>query len=325
LCLASNPRSERPASGMKSLSALFLLFIGACGGGGLSNSSGGGAPGGSALPAADHVFLVVLENHSFPQVIGNPSMPYLNGLAAQNALAGNYFANIHPSIGDYFMLTTGEIESSNDEFSGVVSDDNLVRASAAAGKTWKAYMESIPAQGYIGDDVLPYMKRHNPFAYFTDVSGPDGQHATAQAANLVPFSQLAADLSANTLPSFGFIAPNTLHDAHSCPGGGLVCPDAVRLSAADRWLQNNIDPLIKSPAFANGVLIVTFDEGDRNDLANVGGQVATVLVGTHVKTAFRSTTFYQHQSTFRLILDLLKVSDHPGLSGNAASMGEFFQ
>ena len=301
-----------------------LLLLAGCGGGSLSNSGSGGG-GGPTTPTADHVFLVVLENHSFSQVIGNPAMPYLNSLATQNSLAANYFANLHPSIGNYFMLTTGQIVSADDGFTGVVSTDNLVRALAGAGKTWKAYMESIPSTGYLGGDVLPYMKRHDPFAYFTDVAGPDGQHATAQAANIVPFTQLSADMAANSLPSFGFIAPNTVHDAHDCPGGGIVCPDSELLAAADAWLKTNIDPLIHSPAFANSVLIITFDEGRKSDLANGGGQIATVLVGSHVKTGFRSMTFFQHQSTLRLILDLLQVGDHPGLSATAPSMNEFFQ
>lgn len=252
-------------------------------------------------------------------------MPYLNGLAAQNSLATNYFADSHPSIGNYFMLTTGQVISTDDSFPGPVSADNLARAFAGAGKTWKAYMQNIPSQGYIGSDVLPYVKHHNPFAYFTDVAGSDGQHASAQAASLVPMSQLPTDTAGNTLPNFGLIVPDVDNDGHSCPGGGTSCTDSARLSAADTWLSNNIDPLIKSPAFANSVLIITFDEGDASDLANVGGQVATVLVGTHVKKGFRSTTLFQHQSTLRLILDLLKVGDRPGACATAASMNEFFQ
>ena len=315
---------------MKFISSFFLCMavvcsfgVAGCGSSALSNSGGGGS--GNALPAADHVFVVVLENHSFSDVIGSSSMPYLNSLASGNSLAANYFGNAHPSIPNYFMLTTGQIETVDDGFTGVVSDDNLVRALAGAGKSWKAYMESIPSAGYIGPDVLPYVKHHDPFAFFTDVAGSDGAHPTAQAANIVPFTQLSADMSANALPNFGFIAPNLFDDAHDCPGGGSGCPDSVVLATADTWLKNNIDPLIHSPAFANSVLIITFDEGKLTDLANVGGQVATVLVGTHVKTGFRSTTLYQHQSTLRLILDLLKIGDRPGLSATATSMNEFFQ
>jgi acid phosphatase len=266
------------------------------------------------------VFLILLENHAFSQVIGSPFMPYLNSLAAQHSLATNYFANTHPSIGNYFMLTTGNIETNNDAFTGTVSSDSIPRAFAASGKTWKAYMESLPSAGYTGGDVYPYFKHHNPFAYMTDVLG-----SSAETANLVPFTQLTSDMSAGALPNFAFIAPNAEDDAHDCPTGGSVCLDTDKLTAADNWLKNNIDPLIKSPALANSVFIIVFDESLDVDLVNGGGKVAWVMAGSHVKSAFKSTTVYQHQSTLRLVLDLLRVTDHPGNSATAPTMQEFFQ
>ena len=269
---------------------------------------------------ADHVFLVVLENHSFGQVIGNPAMPYLNGLATAHSLAADYFANAHPSIPNYFMLTTGNLETLDDNFTGTISDDNIVRALTGGGKTWKAYVESIPSVGYTGPNAGTYLKRHNPFSYFSDVVG-----SPAQAANMVPFSQLSTDLNAGSLPNFVYIVPNSQNDAHDCPGGGSSCTDDQELAAADAWLKANIDPVINSPKFGNSVLIVTFDESVATDFTNGGGQVATVLVGPHVKTGFRSSTTYQHQSLLHTMLQLLNVNDMPGASAVAASMGEFFQ
>jgi phosphatidylinositol-3-phosphatase len=198
---------------------LFALFcfsaltVSGCGGGSLSSNFGGGSPGsGNTLPTPDHVILVVLENHSFSQVIGSPAMPYLNSLANAHSLATNYFGDVHPSIGNYFMLTTGQLESVDDNFTGTVSDDNIVRALSGAGKSWKAYMESIPSAGYLGGDAGTYLKHHDPFSYFSDVVSN-----SAQAANIVPFTQIQADITAGTLPNFAFIAPNTRDDAHDCP------------------------------------------------------------------------------------------------------------
>ena len=277
-------------------------------------------PTSTTIPAADHVFVVVLENHAFNQVIGSPFMPYLNSLANSHALATNYFANTHPSIGNYFMLATGNVETNDDAFTGTVSSDSIPRAFAASGKTWKAYMESLPSVGYTGGDVYPYFKHHNPFAYMTDVLG-----SGAETANLVPFTQISSDLASGTLPNFAFIAPNAKDDAHDCPAGGSACLDSDKLTAADNWLKNNIDPLIKSPALANSVFIIVFDESLDVDLVNGGGKVAMVMLGSHVKAGFKSTAFYQHQSTLRLVMDLLRISDHPGNSATAPTMGEFFQ
>src|SRR5215471_2747799 len=302
-------------SGTLLLVLAFFLFLNGCGG--VTNVAGSSNPGSPPLtPSADHVFVVVDENHSFSQVIGSSSMPYLNSLATQHALATNYFANLHPSIPNYFMLTVGLVETVDDNFSGTVSDNNIVRALTGAGKTWKSYVESLPSQGYTGGDVPPlYLKHHNPFAYLSDVLS-----SSAQESNLVPFSQLSSDLASGSLPSFGFIVPNPQDDGHDCPGGGSSCPDSAKLAAVDAWLKANIDPLITSPGFGNSVLIITWDEALDTDIANGGGQVATVLVGPHVKTGFRSTTFYQHQSTLRLALDLLKVSSLPNAAASAPMM-----
>jgi acid phosphatase len=190
----------------------------------------------------------------------------------------------------------------------------------ASGKTWKAYLESVPALGYLGDDVSPYLKHHNPFAYLSDVVS-----SSTQAANMVPFSQLSADLASGKLPSFGYIMPNAQDDAHDCPGGALICPDSDLLTAADNWLKNNIDPLIKSPAFGNSTLIITWDESTLTDLDNIGGQVATIVVGPRVRPGFRSTTHHQHQDTLRSILQALGVTSMPNAAAIANSMGEFFQ
>ena len=68
-----------------------------------------------------HVVLIVEENHSFADVIGSSSMPYLNSLAQKYGLAAQYYANAHPSLPNYFMLTVGQTETTDDNFAGVIS------------------------------------------------------------------------------------------------------------------------------------------------------------------------------------------------------------
>jgi phosphatidylinositol-3-phosphatase len=116
-----------------------------------------------------------------------------------------------------------------------------------------------------------------------------------------------------------------LNDGHDCPAGLTFCTDAQILTNTDSWLKTNIDPLIKSPNFGNSLLVLTWDESLDTDFTNGGGHVATVLVGPHVKSGFRSLTLYQHQSLLRLVLDALKISDLPGAAAGASPMGEFFE
>lgn len=300
------------------LLAVALAFLAGCGGSSNTTASNNNV---LAVPAADHVFLVVLENHSFSEVIGSPAMPYLNSLASQGALATGYFANTHPSIGNYFMLTVGSEETNNDAFSGTISDNNIVRALDQAGKSWKAYIESLPSVGYTGGDVVPlYLKQHNPFSYLSDVV-----NSSSQAANMVPFSQFSADLAANNLARFVYIAPNSGNDAHDCPGEAASCADTDKLAAADTWLKNNIDPLIHSSNFGNSLLIITWDESVDTDTADGGGQVATVIIGPHVRSGFRSTMTHQHQDTLRTILQALGVSNLPNAAGTANTLGDMLQ
>jgi acid phosphatase len=270
------------------------------------------------------VFIVVEENHSYGSVIGNPSMPYLNGLASGNGLATQYFADAHPSLPNYFELTLGEGTSitgvEGDSFSGVVTQDNVVRALTAAGKTWKCYAEALPSNGYLGGDSGAYVKRHNPFVYFSDV-----QDSSSQAGNVVQFTQLSSDLGSNSLPDYGFIVPDLNNDAHDCPPGLSTCTDDQKLANADQWLSNNIGPLLTNSAFQNSLLVIVFDEGDITDVQNFGGHVAAVIVSPLAKSGYQSTTFYEHASTLRLMLEGLGVTDLPGAAATAADMGEFFK
>ena len=261
------------------------------------------------VPAFGHVILLMEENHSYSSVIGSSSMPYLNGLAQQYGLATQYFANTHPSIGNYFELTTGQIITNDDAYTGTVSADNVVRHLLAAGKTWKSYAEGLPNTGYIGGDVFPYLRHHNPFTYITDVVNSQNQ-----LNNLVPFTEFATDLGNNQLPQYSFIIPNAQDDAHD-----------GSLNQADSWLQTNIAPLIANPTFQkDGLLVIVFDESFDSDTQHGGGQVAMVVISPLAKKGYKSTTLYQHQNTCLLLMQGLGLTSFPGSCQGAAQMNEFF-
>src|SRR5207253_2216053 len=82
------------------------IALAACGGENLRNNSRESPPTGT-VPQFAHVFIVVEENADYAKVVGNSAMPYLNSLASRYGLATQYYANTHPSIGNYFMLTVG--------------------------------------------------------------------------------------------------------------------------------------------------------------------------------------------------------------------------
>lgn len=261
-----------------------------------------------------HVVIVVEENANYASAVGNTAaMPYLNSLIAGYGLATQYYANTHPSIGNYMLLTTGQVLTNDDSqtpTSFPVSVNNVVRELAANGKSWKAYAEDLPSVGYTGGDTGNFAIRHFPLAYLTDV-----QDSAAGKQTLVPFTQFATDLASGELPNYSFVTPNLCDDAHNCS-----------LNVADAWLKANIAPLLSSSPFKDdGLLIIAFDESS-NDNTHGGGRVAAVLISPKFsKPGYQSTTLYQHQSTLRLMLQGLGITTSlPGTAATAPTMWEFF-
>ena len=289
------------------------------------------------VPRVEHVFIVVEENQDFSCVIGNPAMSFLNGLANKYAVAASYYANSHPSISNYFVLTTGQAiykGRTGDYRTEPVDVDNVIRELKQNGKTWRAYVEGVPGPGYTGGNIAStsYVKRHNPLAYF------ERDILSDERVNLAPFSQFSGDLAQNRLANYSFFVPNLFDDGHSIKGsnghnqGSARCADASALKQTDDWLKDIFSPLLAAKVFEDsGLLVITYDEASHDDASDGaghwgGGRVATILVSSKVKPAYRSITLYHHESTLRLTLEALGLDeDHwPGGAKNAPSMADFF-
>jgi len=69
------------------------------------------------IPRLDHVFVIMMENHGYNQIIGNPDTPFAESYANSANSATNYFAVAHPSSTNYLEIVGGS------NF-GVHSDNN---------------------------------------------------------------------------------------------------------------------------------------------------------------------------------------------------------
>ena len=209
-----------------------------------------------------HVMIVLLENHSYEEVIGNARMPYMNALAAANAVVSTTDLS-HPSEPNYLGLVSGSIQDNPQDvtpqdktYAGPQLTDEL----AASGVGWRAYMEDMPIACDLTDTYSPsaYDVNHNPFMYFNTV-----RNNPSQCSRDVPYSQLTADLAAGTAPPFIWVSPNTTHDMHDgndAQGDVFIKSLVSQVQAASWWN-------------ANSRLIVTWDEGTQSE------QVATIVVG----------------------------------------------
>ena len=252
------------------------------------------------MPAFDHVFVVVMENHSYSEIIGNPAAPYINSLASSGASATNYYAVAHPSLPNYLALTGGATFGvASDCATCWVASGNLGDRVEGVGKTWKTYMESIPSPCYVGDSS-PYFQKHDPLIYFNDIR----TSASRCQSHVVGYTQLATDLrSTSSTPNYAFISPNICSDMHDCT-----------IATGDQWLQRQVPGILASAAFKTqrSLLVLTWDEDDSSS----SNHVPLILIGTGVAPGGRSAVTYNHYSlvhTIELALGL------PTLTSNDAN------
>ena len=108
------------------------------------------------VPAANKVVVVILENHSYNQVVGSSAAPYINSLIndSKGALFTQSYGLINASQPNYLQLFSGSNQ-------GMLSNSlppvlpfltpNLGAELIAASKTFIGYAESLPSvyiQGY---------------------------------------------------------------------------------------------------------------------------------------------------------------------------------
>ena len=266
------------------------------------------------VPVFKHIFVIVMENKDYARVIGSDQAPYMSALAQRYGVATNYYGIRHPSLPNYLAMTGGDTFGiTSDCTDCFVNQPNLVDQLEAGGKSWKAYMEDMPSPCFVGDAAPLYKQKHNPFIYYDNI-----RTNPARCQKIVPFAQFAVDIKANTLPDFVWITPNMCNDMHDCG-----------IDSGDKWLRQWVPQILTSPAWRNnGVLFITFDEGEGSgDCCTYadGGQVFTLVISSLVQPGFISATAYDHYSLLRTIEEAWRLP----LLGNAGCdcttpMADFF-
>ena len=250
----------------------------------------------AALPHPDHVVIVIMENKSFAQIIGNPAAPNINALAAEGA-------NIVNAVGDPIGLTSGShalrhpsqpnyLELFSGNHQGVVSDGrpgtsaepgsttlpfntpNLGASLIAAGFTFATYSEGLPSVGFDGDasssvpGLNQYERKHNPAANWQAADAPANNHLPPEINR--PFTAFPQDPNGYAaLPTVAFVVPDEQHNMHD----GTV-------AQGDAWLKSQIlDGFYQWAKTHNSLLILTFDEDASNTPTN---QITTIFAGAQV-------------------------------------------
>ncbi len=255
------------------------------------------------VPQFDHVVIVVEENHAYTQVIGSPSAPHINALAAGGALMTQSFGLTHPSQPNYVAFFSGSTQ-------GVVNDGvyphsqftapNLGAKLLAAGFSFCGYSETMPSVGFDGASAgtapATYQRKHNPWVNWQDATMPLPGNKLPPSVNMpyAGFFPGAADY--DSLPTLSFVIPNQLHDMHD----GTV-------AQGDTWLDANLGAYAAWCGSHNSLLMVTFDE----DNGSAGNHIATIFYGANVIPGAYSQTI-DHYDVLRTFEDMYGLPHDAG-------------
>lgn len=212
----------------------------------------------AAIPQPAHIVIVVEENRSEANIIGNKSAPFITALAASGANMVQSFAETHPSEPNYLAMFAGSTFGVTSDRCPVNAGDapNLGSELLAAGYTFAGFAEGLPAVGSPACTAGKYARKHVPWANFTNVP----------PANSLPFSAFPMG-NYPSLPTVSFVIPNNDDNMHD-----------GSIAQADTWLNRELSGYANWAVANNSLLIVTWDEDDNSSR----NQIPTIFYGAHV-------------------------------------------
>jgi len=265
----------------------------------------------AGVPRPDHVLIVMEENHSYSQVIGVATAPFINNtLVAGGALMTSSYALTHPSQPNYVALFSGSTQ-------GVTTDSvyphsqftapDLGAKLLYAGFTFGGYSETMPSVGYDGASAgtgsATYQRKHNPWVNWQDATMPLPANKLPASVNMPYAGYFPTSANYASLPTLCFVIPNQLDDMHN----GTV-------AQGDAWLQSNLAAYAHWCMSNNSLLIVTWDEDDSAS----GNHIATIFYGPMVVPGQYGQTI-DHYSVLRTLEDMFALPHDAG-SATATSI-----
>ncbi|MDG6967663.1 MAG: hypothetical protein JRN58_05240 [Nitrososphaerota archaeon] len=310
-----------PSSTLASSSALATSVTSSPAPSGTASTSSPYLSSSSSSGSISHVIVVLMENEEYGSVIGSPSAPYENSLAANYALAANYTGVAHPSLPNYLALVSGSTFGvTTDCFPAQCSLPSSVPTVAslldAHHLSWMEFAQSMPTNcSQLESPDGLYLPKHDPFVYFGSVTGNDGTGATSAYcdSHVVSLSQFYLDLASGGLPNYSFVTPNMCNDGHSCP-----------LSTGDHWLSTFVPRVINSSAFSSTAMFIVYDEGSPTDLTGGGGYVACLLVSPFAKPGYVSHVSYSHYSLLATVETIFGLGNMGRNDATASPMSDLF-
>jgi phosphatidylinositol-3-phosphatase len=233
--------------------------------------------------------VIVEENESYGNIVGNSQAPYLNQLIASGELFTNYTGVADGSNPNYLAMTSGLTSEKSPPASNVFQAIDGTGGSL----TWKEFMESAPGNcangnsaNIPGTSVPLYTADHDP--------GYSYRGNTTCNANDVPMN--SSTFNPANLPSLSYIVPNECDDMHTLPGSGQACPayfgsnsGSSLISLGDSWLAKVVPQLLAQPGVT---VLITWDED--SSTTTPPEHVVAVAAGAGVTPGSTNGTAYNH-------------------------------
>jgi hypothetical protein len=275
------------------------------------------------LPPLQTVFIILLENESWEEVKGNANAPYLNNTLLPMASRCEGYYNVpglHPSLPNYIWLEAGTnfgiLDDNGPNLDHQNTTNHFVTQLKNAGISWKTYQEDIPGTFVPLTDWNGYAVRHNPFVYFDDVTGTNNPNYAYGIAHIRPYSELAADLTNDSVAQYNFITPNICNDGHDA-----CAPLYDPIRQIDVWLAAQVPKILNSQAYSNnGALFITWDESHIPD-PRIGMIVLSPLARGN---GYTNNIYYTHSSTLRTFQEIFGVGPFLGDAANAIDLSDLF-
>jgi phosphatidylinositol-3-phosphatase len=270
------------------------------------------------------VFLIVLENHAWEEIRGNPSAPFLNStLLPAASHAERYFnpPGLHPSEPNYLWLEGGtNYGITNDDppsRNHLPDRDHLVTQLDAAGISWTSYQEGITGQDCPLVDEGKYAPKHNPMIFFDDVTNENDPHSAGCIAHVRPLTELVPALRDGSVARYVFITPDLCHDMHDT--SGCASPDQVQ--NGDDWLRIFVPEILGSQAYqGGGALFITWDESEGGDRP-----IGMIVLSEFAKgNGYSNTVQYTHGSTLRTVQEIFGVGPFLCDAAQATDLSDLF-
>jgi uncharacterized protein (DUF2141 family) len=242
------------------------------------------------VPRFDHVFVVMMENEDYDEIVGNSAAPYINSLLAKGTNLTNMYATAHPSDENYTAFAAGTTGTQEGNTTTAELDNQQIGDLVGnAGGTWRSYTESANGPCDRGSQDT-YTIDDTPFINFKDVS--DNQASCQEHEQ--PLTQFQLDLDqTTTTPTYSWFEANDCDDMEGCG-----------ITAGDTWLSQTLPTIFNSPAWTKqrSLLIITWDE-DAADGQTDLQKIPTLVLGSQgsVKQGFSTDQRYTEYSLLRTI------------------------